>query len=143
MSVPINIMAVFIAAVASMALGALWYSPLAFGNVWAKMTWSDPKHLAAQKKKGMGKGYAIAFLGSLVMAFVLAHAIEFAGTYLNVAGASAGLMSGFWNWLGFIVPVSLGSVLWEGKSWKLWAINSGYHLVQLLMMGTILAMWQM
>lgn len=38
--------------------------------------------------------------------------LVFAGAYLKVEGASAGSMVGFWNWLGFVVPLTLGSVLW-------------------------------
>jgi len=32
-----------------------------------------------------------------------------------MSGVSGGLMSVFWNWLGFIATVTLGAVLWEGK----------------------------
>ena len=90
----------------------------------------------------MNKLYLMAFVGSLVMAFVLSHALEFASDYLNTSGVSAGLQTGFWNWLGFIAPVTMGSVLWEGKSWKLWTLNNAYHLVNLLIMGVIIALWQ-
>jgi len=81
------------------------------------------------------------FVGSLVMAYVLAHTLVFAAAYLNVFGVSAGLMSGFWNWLGCIAPVTLGSVLFEGKSWKLWLPNNGYHLLTLIILCVIVAVW--
>jgi hypothetical protein len=50
-------------------------------------------------------------------------------------------MSGFFNWIGFIAPVTLGTVLWGGKSWKLWLIDNGFYLIDLLIMGMILAVW--
>ncbi|MEK7141583.1 MAG: DUF1761 domain-containing protein [Patescibacteria group bacterium] len=136
-TVPVNLIAVFSAAVASMSVGYLWYGPL-FGKLWMKEmgmkgTMSEAAIL------GMAKSYAIMFVGSLVMAYVLAHAIFFASTYLNMTGLPAGIMSGFWNWLGFVAPVTLGSVLWEGKSWKLWILNNGYWLVTILVMGVILS----
>jgi hypothetical protein len=59
-----------------------------------------------------------------------------------MSGMPAGLMCGFWNWLGFIAPVTLGTVLWEGKPWKLWALTNGYYLFSLLIMGVILAFWK-
>ena len=93
------------------------------------------------KTKSMNQLYAMAFVGSLVMSYVLAHALVFASSYLNVSGTQAGLMAGFWNWLGFIAPVTLGSVLWEGKPWKLWVLNNSYQLLTLLLMGVILATW--
>ena len=140
--VDINYWAVLVSAVASMVVGFIWYGPL-FGKVWSQlMGWGEmtPEKMAEMQKKAMPK-YAITFLGALVMGFVLSHALVFASTYLNESGVSAGLQTGFWNWLGFIVPISLGSVLWDGKPWKLWFINAGYYLVGLLLMGVILALW--
>ena len=42
----------------------------------------------------------------------------------------AGVQAGFWNWLGFIVPVMLATVLWEGRKWKLWLFSIAYYLVE-------------
>ena len=47
-------------------------------------------------------------------------------------------MCEFFNWLGLIAPVTLSPMLWEGKSWKLWFINSGYYFVSLPVTGVIL-----
>lgn len=138
--VPINYFAVLVAAVASMVLGGLWYGPL-FGKQWIALAGVNPMNMPGGKAAAR-KGYVIGFLGSLVMAYTLAHALVFASAYLNAGGVSAGLMAGFWNWLGFIAPVLLGAVLWEGKSWKLWTLNAAYYLVSLSLMGMILALWQ-
>ncbi len=137
--VPINYLAVIAAAAASMVIGSLWYGSL-FGKQWAALMGWAPEKIEAMKQQGK-KPYFFAFLGSLVMAYVLAHSLIFASAYLNVEGAQAGLTAGFWNWLGFIAPVSLSIVLWEGKSWKLWVLNNGYQLFSLLAMGVILASW--
>ncbi|MDO8560493.1 MAG: DUF1761 domain-containing protein [bacterium] len=139
--VPINYAAVVVAAVASMAIGFAWYGPL-FGKQWMALSGITPEKIATDKKKGMNKLYALAMLGSLVMSYVLAHALVFSSTYMKVSGVMAGVQVGFWNWLGFVVPVTLGSVLWEGKSWKLWLLNNGYYLVTLKVMGVILAVWK-
>lgn len=68
----------------------------------------------------------------------LAHGIEFGNAYLGTSGVSGGMQGAFWYWLGFAVPLTSGSFLWEGKSWKLWALHAGYYLVSLLIMGAIL-----
>jgi hypothetical protein len=139
--VPVNYLAVVVAAIISMVIGSVWYGPL-FGSMWMKETgMKKPAKMTPTIKKMMMKSYSLMFVGSLVMAFVLAHAIIFAAAYMGEAGVSGGLMSGFWNWLGFVAPVTLGSVLWEGKSWKMWALNNGYYLVTLLAMGVVLAVW--
>ncbi len=144
----INYLAVLVSAVASMIIGALWYGPL-FGKQWiALMSWTNEqmetmkaKGGAMEANGGMKKAYSIMFIGSLVMAWVLAHALIFASTYLGTSGASSGLMGAFFNWLGFVGPVTLTPVLWEGKSWKLWLLNNGYYLVTLSVMGIILSLW--
>ena len=146
MEVPINYLAVIVSTIASMALGFVWYGPL-FGKQWAGlMGWTKESMMdmnAHLKDRGlsMNKIYAIQAVGSLIMAFVLSHALVFASTYLHESGVSAGLQTGFWNWLGFVAPVTIGVVLWEGKPWKLWFLLSGYWLVNLLVMGVILALW--
>lgn len=141
--VPINFLAVFIAAIISMPLGMLWYGPL-FGKQWIKLSGIEQKRKDARKSGNskMAIPYLLMFLGSLVMSFVLAHAMVFSSAYLHMGGIPAGLMTGFFNWIGFIAPVTMGSVLWEGKSWKLWTINNGYYIVLLLCMGIILSVMQ-
>lgn len=140
MMFPINYAAVVVAAVVSMVLGSLWYGPL-FGKMWMAFSGITPGQIDAAKKAGMAKSYALAFVGSLLMAYVLAHALLFASSYLKVSGIVPGLTSGFWNWLGFVAPVTLGTVLWEGKSWKLWFLSNSYYLVSLQLMGAILSLW--
>ena len=138
--VPINYVAVLVAAVSSIVLGFIWYGPL-FGKKWMELSGMTQERIEAAKAGGMGKNYAITFAGALVMSYVLAHSLVFASTYLNVSGVSAGLMAGFWSWLGFIAPVTLGTVLWDGKPWVLWILNNAYQLLLLLLMGVILALW--
>ena len=140
--VPVNYLAVLVSAVVFMVLGFLWYGPL-FGKEWSKlMGWGEmtPEKMA-EMQKAARPAYAISFVGALIMCFVLSHALIFASTYLNESGVAAGLMTGFWNWLGFIAPATIGTVLWDKKPWKLWFINSGYYLVGLLIAGVILALW--
>ena len=143
--VDVNYLAVLAGALSNMVIGFLWFGPL-FGKQWIGLMGFDPakaEEMKTQAKaKGMGKYYAGAFVGALVMSYVLAHSIEFAGFYMLVDGVKAGLSTGFWMWLGFIVPVTLSSVIWEGKSWKLWMFNLAYWLVALLAMGAIIAGWK-
>lgn len=141
--VPINYLAVLVSGIFMMVLGAIWYGPL-FGKQWIALMGFDPQKVADMQSKGasaMWKSYALMALGALSMSFILAHSIIFAETYLNMWNISGGLAVGFANWLGFIVPITLGSVLWEGKSWKLWALNAGYYLVGLLVIGVLLSLW--
>ena len=141
MNVSINYLSVLIAAIASMLVGFLWYGPL-FGKQWVRLSGLIRSDLNTAKTKGMTKAYVLTLIGSLIMAYALDHSLIFASAYLQSSGVSAGVMAGFWTWFGFVAPVTLGIVLWEGKSWKLWLINNSYHLVSLLAMGVILSLWK-
>lgn len=135
-TVDINLWAVLVSAVIFMVLGALWYSAL-FQKPWMKEMGLDMKTITEAQKKGMGKNYALALLGAFVMCYVLAHFVD----YAQADTAAEGMQAGFWAWLGFIAVYALDTVLWEGKSWKLWAINTSYRLIALLIAGAILATW--
>src|SRR3989338_3050875 len=138
MQPPVNYLAVLVAALSSMVLGYLWYGPL-FGKLWMKL--SGLKMGSGAKDK-MGMLYGIATVGAFIEAYILSHVLVFASSYMNTSGLSAGLSSGFWMWLGFVATVTLGNVLWYGHSWKLWGLENAYYLTSLLIMGSILALWQ-
>jgi len=50
------------------------------------------------------------------------------------------LNASLFTWLGFYLPVDLNAVAWEKKSWKLFAINTSYHLLMLVIAATILTL---
>jgi hypothetical protein len=74
----IKLLPVLVAAVATMVIGFLWYSPALFARPWMLAMGYDPNDKAKldEMRKGAGKIYAIAFVASLVSAFVLAKIIE-------------------------------------------------------------------
>lgn len=141
--IPINYLAVLVAALASFILGFLWYGPL-FGKQWITMMKIPHAKVEEMKKKGMGPmlpQMGLALLSSLVMSFVMAHSLLFASSYLGVYGISAALQGAFWNWIGFQVPIILNGTLWEERSWKLFAFTSAYYLASLVLIGIILSLW--
>lgn len=139
--VPINFVAVFVATLVSMVVGFLWYGPL-FGKQWMVLMKFNEADRKKGKEAGMTKNYVLMMLGSFVMAYVLAHSIVFGSAYLGVSGPMAGASAAFWSWLGFMAPLTMSSVLWEGKPWKLWLLNNGYNLVSLVLMGMVIASWK-
>ena len=62
--------------------------------------------------------------------------------YGGINGWLNGVGVGALFWLGFVATVLMGTVLWEGKSVKLYLINSIYQLINLIIMGIILSIWQ-
>lgn len=134
--VSINYLAVLVCGIVHMVLGALWYSQLFFGKLWMKALGKSEDEIK-EMRKGVWKAYLFSFMGALVMAFVLAHIIDYAQTD-SIAG---GLQGGFWVWLGFVITTSMAGILFEGRPKGLYFIYNGYQLVSLLIMGMILAIW--
>jgi hypothetical protein len=124
------------AGIVSMVIGALWYSPLLFGKKWMELMNFQKKDMAKMKKQAQ-KGYAIMFLTTLVMGFVLSKFLDNMGAVTAIEG----IVTAFWLWLGFIATMMLSSVIWEGKPLQLYLINALHSLVSLAAMGAILAVW--
>ena len=133
-SVQINYLAVLVSAVVYYILGALWYSNILFGKPWLKLIGIPVEELT----KGAGKAYIISFIGSLVMAYILAFIIHFA----HAVNFFRGMETGFWCWLGFIATATTATTLFSGKKFKLHLIDIGYPLVGLLITGGILGAWK-
>jgi hypothetical protein len=135
----VNLLAVLVAAVATMIVGFLWYSPLLFATPWTVLMGYDPNNKAQMDamRKGAGKLYAISFFCSLVAAFVLGRVIHTA----TINSALHGAKMGAGAWLGFVTTVQLTDTLFGKKPFKLYLINTGYQLVCFLAMGAILAAW--
>ena len=128
-----NFLAVLVAAFIQWILGALWYS-LFFAKPWMALT----GHTPGQRPKGAIFSMIASFFGALILCFMLAHVVIWA----DAITADHGAFAGFVCWVGFIaVPLFL-ETLYERRSFKLFAINSGYWLAALLISGGVLGAWR-
>lgn len=137
--ISINIIPIAIAGVASMALGFIWYSPYVLGKPWMKLMGYTTESLKEAQKQ-MGNLYLVSFIAALLTAYVLSNAINISAEYFRVTRLDAGLSTAFWMWAGFIAPVQLTDVIFGNKKWKLWAINTGYQLAAIMLMGIIISL---
>ena len=126
----INHLAVFVCALLSLVAGALWYSPLLFLKPWQRMSGVTDD----QMRGGMAKGMLTWIIGALLMTFILAHAVYYAGAHSAAVGAAVG----FANWLGFVLVVQLDDWAAAKRPTAFLAINAGSNLVALVIMGAIL-----
>lgn len=128
----VNYLAIIAAGIAAFVLGGLWYSPALFGRAWQREVGLDDETL---KRGNMALIFGSALVLSLIAAFVFAM---FLGPRPSMplglgAGFSAGLC-----W----VASSLGiNYLFARRSFKLFAIDGGYHTLQFTLIGVILALW--
>jgi hypothetical protein len=113
-------------------LGALWYSPLLFGKIWADAMNFKMDELEPKPKMFIGAGIS-AFITTLFLAILL----DLIGTYNIITGLLVSLIVG----IGFILTIGLYDVLYEDKNFKAYIIDAGYHIVALLIAGVILGLW--
>ena len=131
---PINWLAVLVAAFLRMAVGFAWYSPAVLLKPWQRLTGITPESMRA----GLTRAMVVDVIASLIMAFALATIIVGA----NITDWLNGALAGFWVWLGFQATLLVSLWGYENRSLKLIAINLGNNLIALVLMGALLAVWR-
>jgi len=136
----VNLLAVLLAAVATMVVGFIWYSPMLFARPWTVAMGYDPDDKAKmdEMRKSAGPLYGISMLASLLAAFILGKVI----LGLTIDTPLYGAKVGFGIWLGFVMTVQLTDMLFGKRPLKLFLINTGYQLVCYVAMGAIIGAWQ-
>ena len=159
MELPINPVAIPVAAVAALVVGALWYNPkIGFGNLWMRESGMT------EEKMKRGK-MAVIFGLSLVFAALLSLLLmQFTNHQWGALGMVSGepenakasfeafmadyghahksfghgaLHGGMFGVLGAL-PIIGTVALFERKSAKYIFVNAGYWIVTLMLMGAIL-----
>ena len=107
----INVWAALVAALATMVIGFLWYSPLLFARPWMVLMGYDPNDKAklAEMQKSAGPMYGMSLVASLLSAAVLGKIIAIA----TVDTALYGMKIGLAVWLGFVTTVQLTNALFS------------------------------
>jgi len=132
----LNHLAILVSAIILWMLGAAWYSPPLFAKPWMEMIGARRE---PGKRDGLLLGMTASFLGDLVLSFILANII----VWSNIPrGFAQGAIMGVLMWIGFIAAPNLPQGIYEKRPFKLFAINSGYWFVGLLIAGGVLAVWK-
>lgn len=139
--VPINYLAVFLAAVSSMVVGSLWYMPAGFGNMWMKLTGVKPDRSKMTGAK-MAWMYGSVFVASLVTAYVLAHVAFLSNNYFHYGLLQCAVTTAFWLWLGFTAARLYVHDTFENRRKKLTVLNSAHELVTVLAMALVIGLVQ-
>ena len=128
-----NWWAILVVTLIQFFLGALWYS-LLFAKPWMALT----GHTKGEKPTGIVFAMSSSFIGGLILSFILAHVIYWSGANTLHRGAFVGFIC----WLGFMAAPLFAETNYEKRPYKLFAINSGYWLVAMLISGVVLACWR-
>lgn len=137
---PINLLAVLIAAIVCFIIGFLMHGPIA-GKLWMRLA-----NITPTGDEKMSDMYPMMFKNlvmNLITAYCLANIIFVSALYHNNVGSIMGGMGvAFWVWLGFGVTSTSMDVIWMGKSSKLWMFEIFSSLLCFLAMGAIIAGWR-
>lgn len=162
----INFLAVLVAALVPMIIGYIWYNPKVFGTAWMKASGMTEEKI---KTGNMAVIFGVSFLLSFMLSFFLQsmviHQMHFGsmlfGTTFQDPNTEIGAMfktimdqygtayrtfkhGAFHGFLGGIfvaTPIMAINSLFEIKGFKYIAINCGYWIVSLMLMGGILSGW--
>jgi hypothetical protein len=136
MDVQVNLLAVFLAAAATMVVGAVWYSKGVFGTTWGKLAKVD---MSGKPKPGeMAWLMGTTFVASLVTAYVLAHVTYLSANFFGYEYMKAALTTAFWMWLGFVATRLYVHDAFEGRRKKLTVLNAAHELVTFMAMALVI-----
>ena len=141
----VNLLAVLVAGVVPMVIGALWYGPV-FGQRWMALMETTEEEL----REGFNplKTYGVSFLLALVTAYVIAQLVAEVSpesvSSMGGGGGSAmvGVHVALMALVAFVLPVAHQSVTFEGRKAGLAWLNIGYNGVALLGQAVVIALWR-
>jgi hypothetical protein len=137
----LNYLPILIAAIASFAFGAVWYSAL--GRQWMAARGLSEADMARAKVE-MGPvpiPYIVAFVAELIMAWMLAGVLLHMAQGGLAPSIRTGLISAFFLWLGFVATTMAVNHVFQGARTALSLIDGGHWLGVLLIQGAILGWW--
>lgn len=164
----INFLAVLVAALVPMVMGFIWYNPKVLGNAWMQAAGVTEEKM---KGANMAVIFGVSFLLSFLLAFfvqsMVIHQFHIAASFydyqeqikdtsttegalfkqvMDLVGLGHrtfghGAFHGFLSGLFVITPVMATNALFERKGFKYIAINCGYWIISLMIMGGIVSAW--
>jgi hypothetical protein len=135
---PINYLAVLVAAVAAFVIGFLMHGPVG-GKLWMRL--ANIHMTGKEKLSDMSGKMLLNFLVNVVSAYALAVVYLLISTSSFGSGSAIwnGIFAGFLAWFGFLVTSTSIDVIWMGKSFKLWLFEVCSSFIVMLAMGVIIA----
>lgn len=133
----INFLAIGLAALAGIIIGAVWFGPKTFFPMWWKFLGKNPSEQPGTDNMAVifGSTFVAAVIQSIVMAVIVNLAEQATGTIDTVTGLAIGALVG----VGFAATASLSHHLFGGFAIKAWVLEAGQDIVSLAAMGAIIA----
>ncbi|HLC96957.1 MAG TPA: DUF1761 domain-containing protein [Candidatus Nanoarchaeia archaeon] len=136
MNFDVNVLAVIAAALLGVAFGFLWYGPL-FGKVWMKLKGITKRDMKKAKKDSMAAPIMVGILSKIVIAYIIALALNLIPFRSVGIGALVGAIAG----IGIVAMINLEAALWEKQNLGLFLLNMGYYVIAIIIIGMVLSVW--
>jgi Protein of unknown function (DUF1761) len=130
-----NYLAIVVAAIACFLLEAGWYS--FFMQTWLNGIGRTMSWLMSQ-----GMNPAIQYGTALVCAGLMATAISCVTQLTGPQTALRGIQAGVLLWFGFVFTTCATEYIFEIRPLSLFAVNAGYWLCGMALMGAIVGGWK-
>jgi len=164
----INFLAVLVAALVPMIMGFIWYNPKVLGNAWMQAAGLNEEKL---KGSNMAVIFGVSFVLSFLLAFfiqpMVIHQFHVASVFydyqeqikdvtspegslykqvLDLVGNGHrtfghGMLHGVMGGLFVAMPIIATGSMFERKGFKYIAINAGYWIICMGIMGGIVSAW--
>lgn len=131
----LNYLAVLVAWLINMGVGAFWYSPAGFGPLWSKLSGVN---LLKIPKAEANRAIGFVAVSSLVQAWALALVLH----SLHAANLADGLLIGLVLWFGFTAATTVGNTLYARQSWTFWWLNASFFFVVMVINSLLLTLWR-
>jgi hypothetical protein len=130
-----NPLAIAVATFLYFILGAVWFT--AFMNAWLLGIGRTKEELMAT---GISPfvAYGTALVCTLILAIFLSWLIQATGPQTLIRGVKIALIA----WFGFVFTTWATEYAFEARSLQILAINTGYSLTGMVLMGAILGAWK-
>ncbi len=131
----LNFPAVILAAILSFLIEVGWYSY--FRDLWLTGIGRTRDWLM---NTGVNPAlqYVTALIAPAVMAAVISYFLQRTGRQTVLRGIAVA----FWMWLGVVATIFATDYVFEVRTWALYAINAGFWLVDMMIMGIIVGAWK-
>jgi hypothetical protein len=130
-----NYLAITVAAVACFLFEAGWYSIFL-------QPWLDGLGRTKEWLMATGVNPALQFATALVSAAVIASAISCVTQLTGPQTALRGVRVAGMLWLGFVLTTWATEYVFEVRTYLLFAINTGFWLLSMILMGAIVGAWK-
>lgn len=135
MDIETNWLAVVLAALSTMVVGSIWYSPKVFGDRWMKLARLDKKNMADPKM-----AIGITVVVSFISAYVLSVAAYITNAFFGHSFLYDTLTAALWLWLGFTAARFVTHDAFENRPRELTFMNVTHELVTFVVMGLIIGL---